>query len=448
MKKILGFFFLALMAISLNAADYKQAPPAATGMPGDNLNLYVVLNLFKQATSMEDFERMLNSNDYRANNLDLNNDGSVDYLRVTDYGTGNYHTIIIQDIISASEIQDVAIIDLQKENGNVAHVQIIGDESLYGKNYIIEPQMDNVATTNTTIVNNNYYYNNQPTPVQYVNVWSWPSVNFIFGSVYRPWVSPWHWAYYPTWWNTRPRVIYNVYYSNFNDFGWNHYCRRDNYFNQPYYNNYYSNRRVVSNTVQVNINKNVYKNNYGNNNVDHNNGNHNGYNKPNGNNSNNANIQQGSKPKQGNGENKGNWNKQNTSDVNNNGQSSPKWNKNSENNGTKGNWNSNGQNQQNTNSNTQNSPKWNNNNENNGTKGNWNSNGQNQTKPANTNNGQGSTKWNNNSNNSSNGNWNKGTTTNSGKSQGWNNNSGNKGSGNKSQGGGSQSGVKTGSRGK
>lgn len=419
MKKFFGLFLITICAFGANAADYKQAPPAATGMVGDNLNLYVVLNLFKDAVSMEDFERKLNSTDYKANNLDLNNDGSVDYLRVTDYGTGNYHTIVIQDIISASEIQDVAIIDLQKENGNVAHVQIIGDESLYGKDYIIEPQMANAnnSNQNTTVINNNYYYNNQPTPVQYVNVWSWPSVNFIFGPIYTAWVSPWHWAYYPTWWNSRPRVIYNVYYGNFHNFGWNNYCRRNAYFNQPYYNTYYNNRRVVSNTVQVNINKNVYNNN-GNPNKNYNNGNHYGNNNPKANNTDKGNIQQGSKPKNSNSnQSNGNWNKpnqQNNSNTNNNGENKPKWNKSDNNNG--------------------------------GTKGNWNSNGsQSQTKPSNTNNGQSqqnNPKWNNASN--SNGNWNKSNTGN-GNTNGWN---GNKSGGNKQNSGNSKGSVKTGSRSK
>lgn len=376
MKKILSLLFIVMIAFTSNAVDYKQAPPSALGMPGDNLNLYVVLNLFKQANSTEHFEQMLNSGDYKTNNLDLNNDGNIDYLRVTDYGNGNYHTIVIQDIISASEIQDVAIIDLQKQNGDVAHIQIIGDESLYGKDYIIEPQLDNTSN-NTTIVNNNYYYNNQ-TPIQYVNVWSWPCVSFIFNPGYNVWVSPWHWAYYPTWWNNRPRVIYTVYNNYFNDFGWNNYCRRNTYYNQTYYNNYYQQRRVVSNTVKVNIEKDVYKNNYGKpnqNNGNHygnnnNNGNHYGNNKPNKSYNNNTNNQQGNNS-QGKNQNNGNWNsngqnqqKPSTNTSNNNAQQQPKWNNNNSNNGNKGNWNSNNQNKP-TNTN-QNSPRVNNGTKNNG----------------------------------------------------------------------------------
>lgn len=259
-----------------------QTNPTALGLPGDNLNLYLVLNLFKQSTSIEDFEKRLNSPDTKVNNLDLNNDGSVDYLKVTDYGKSDYHTIVIQDIVSASETQDVAIIQLQKNNGNLAHIQIVGDESLYGKNYIIEPQLDNAASVSTTptttaasqpttVVNNNYYNTNTSRPAPYVNVWGWPCVSFMFGPSYIPWVSPWSWAYYPTWWYGRPRVIFSVYSGYYHDFGWGNYCRRDVVINQVRYNNYYNSHRVISNTVQTNITKNVYKNNYNENNTINNN---------------------------------------------------------------------------------------------------------------------------------------------------------------------------------
>lgn len=234
-----------------------------TGLPGDNLNLYLVLNAFKQSNSVEDFEKRINDPASKINNLDLNNDGTIDYLKATDYGKDDYHTVVIQDIISASETQDVAVIDIQKNNNNTAHIQIIGDESLYGKDYIIEPQAENSApqtqqTQPGTIINNNYYTVENPAP--YVNVWGWPCVSFFFGSAYIPWVSPWHWVYYPSWWIPRPRVIYHIYYGYHRDFSWNYYCRRNYFVNQPRYYSYYNSRRVISPTVQVNVTKNVYHN--------------------------------------------------------------------------------------------------------------------------------------------------------------------------------------------
>lgn len=266
--------FLGILAIlfSLNALHAQTTPetskevPPALGLPGDNLNLYLVLDLFKQSGSVEEFEKMLNDPDRKINNLDLDNDGNIDYLKVVDYGKGDYHTLVIQDPLGETETQDVAIISIEKKGDEVAHVQIIGDESLYGKNYIIEPQLDNTGSATTapapapTVVNNNYYYNNGPEPY-YVNVWGWPCVSFIFGIHYSPWISPWFWGYYPHWWHPWPHVYYNVYYGRCSAFGWRGYYRTHRYINRVYIDDYYHVNRKVSKTVEVNIHRNVYRTN-------------------------------------------------------------------------------------------------------------------------------------------------------------------------------------------
>jgi len=38
------------------------------------------------------------------------------------------------------------------------------------------------------------------TPRIVINVWGWPSVRFVYDPVYRPWISPYRWSYYPAWW--------------------------------------------------------------------------------------------------------------------------------------------------------------------------------------------------------------------------------------------------------
>ena len=53
-------------------------------MPGDNFSLEGALELFKQAESPEHFEELLNKEDHQVNNLDLNEDGDIDYIRVID----------------------------------------------------------------------------------------------------------------------------------------------------------------------------------------------------------------------------------------------------------------------------------------------------------------------------------------------------------------------------
>ncbi|HKC67414.1 MAG TPA: hypothetical protein VKG26_04240, partial [Bacteroidia bacterium] len=61
-NKVCALFFIL---ISISAAGYAQAPqtPDSLGLPGDNLNLYAVLDLFKQSNSVEEFEKKLNTPD-------------------------------------------------------------------------------------------------------------------------------------------------------------------------------------------------------------------------------------------------------------------------------------------------------------------------------------------------------------------------------------------------
>jgi len=76
MKKTIVTFVLSLFIIPLFAQDTQS------GLPGDNLNLYGVLNLFQQSPTLEQFEKSLNAEDQKVNNLDLNNDGKIDYIHV------------------------------------------------------------------------------------------------------------------------------------------------------------------------------------------------------------------------------------------------------------------------------------------------------------------------------------------------------------------------------
>src|ERR1700757_4054105 len=144
--KILSLFIL----ISISATGFAQSPKDSLGLPGDNLDLAAVLNIFKESTSTEDFEKKLNAADTKINNLDLNHDGQVDYIRVIESGNDKNRELVLQVPVSKSESQDVAVIQLEKKDNNLAHVQIVGDETLYGKNYIIEPQEQPQAATQTT----------------------------------------------------------------------------------------------------------------------------------------------------------------------------------------------------------------------------------------------------------------------------------------------------------
>ncbi|MFT5251631.1 MAG: hypothetical protein ACI87N_000615 [Flavobacteriales bacterium] len=149
----------------------------------DNLDLRAVADIFGDSRNLADFERRLNDPEFQISNLDLNDDNEVDYLRVIETVESNIHVVIIQSVLARDVYQDVATIDIERNQSNKIQVQIVGNEYMYGPNYIYEP----------------VYYS---TPVIYASFWSYN---------YRPYVSNWYWNYYPTYytaWNPYPVFRY------------------------------------------------------------------------------------------------------------------------------------------------------------------------------------------------------------------------------------------------
>src|SRR3970040_67370 len=149
----------------------------------DNLDLRAVTDIFGDSRDLQDFERRLNDPELQISNLDLNYDNEVDYLRVIETVDYNTHVIIIQSVLDRDVYQDVATIEVEKDRNNRVHIQVVGNEYMYGPNYIYEPD----------------YYR---TPLIYASLWSYN---------YRPYVSNWYWNFYPSYyyaWNPFPVYRY------------------------------------------------------------------------------------------------------------------------------------------------------------------------------------------------------------------------------------------------
>ncbi|WP_316633480.1 hypothetical protein [uncultured Flavobacterium sp.] len=147
----------------------------------DNLDLRAVASMFGESANLQDFERRLNDPKYQISNLDLNDDNQVDYLRVIESVENRTHVVIIQAVLDRDVYQDVATIDIERDNYNRVNVQVVGNTYLYGDNYIYEP-----------------VYN--VTPVIYTSFWV---------TNYRPYYSTWGWGYYPTYYSAwRPYPVY------------------------------------------------------------------------------------------------------------------------------------------------------------------------------------------------------------------------------------------------
>lgn len=130
----------AIVCFLLGFNAFAQTKTSSLGLPGDNFDLYGALELFQKADTPENFEKAINANANEVNNLDLDGDGETDYVRVVVKKENNVHTLVLQVAVSASEIQDIAVIEVEKTGHENTHVRIVGDEALYGKNAITESE--------------------------------------------------------------------------------------------------------------------------------------------------------------------------------------------------------------------------------------------------------------------------------------------------------------------
>jgi hypothetical protein len=250
MKKIiLSFVFLTTCLLSFPLFSQIENRPVALGLPGDNLNLYAVLDVFQKSKTLEEFERVINSKDININNLDLNNDNFVDYIQVVSYKDGDSYSIVLRVAINRIEYQDVAVIEVNKNRFGKVIVQIIGDEELYGKDYVLEPSAGDTLTPNPgylgyeRVITGNYWNG-----VLYIN--DWPIIIHLFSPSFVIYISPWHWGYYPVYWRPWTPIFYYNYWGYHRHYYRNHFYRRVGYVRYPLaYSNYYS-RRNSSPTVR------------------------------------------------------------------------------------------------------------------------------------------------------------------------------------------------------
>lgn len=230
------YYIPALLVVGLffamcNSSDEKEAK---LGKAGDQFDLFAVMSLFEKSASPEDFETAINTKANGVNNLDLNEDGQTDYIKVIDKKIDdNSHCFILQVDVAEGSTQDVATIEIQKITDSEANVQIIGDPELYGSDYIVEPK-SNVAAAGFVVATTST-----------VNVWSWPYVTHVYSPSYVVYESPYRYEYYPVWYQPWPVVSYDVYYPTVSSHRVN-YHYSDGYRFVNIHENYHNNYRVTS----------------------------------------------------------------------------------------------------------------------------------------------------------------------------------------------------------
>ncbi len=185
--KLASLLVVFILTTAQCMAQKKITVEAQSNDISNNLDLQAVASAFGESKDLGDFERRLNDYDSQISNLDLNNDGEVDYLRVVENTENNVHVVVIQSVLDKDVYQDVATIVVEKNN-NKTSVQVIGDPYIYGNDYIIEPV---------------YVYT--------------PSIfSFFWGYNYQSWYSPYYWGYYPSYYRYRNPFEVDYYMSHIN----------------------------------------------------------------------------------------------------------------------------------------------------------------------------------------------------------------------------------------
>jgi hypothetical protein len=160
---------------------------APTSEAAEGLDLQAVGELFKDAKDLEAFEKALNDPDVGVNNLDLDDNGEVDYIRVVEDVSDDTHVIILQVPLGENEFQDVATIEVEKTGSEEYNMQVHGDEVIYGVNYYVAP-------------------------VQ-VRIHTWPIITWIYRPLYRPYRSAFYFGFHPVWWHPWRPVAVHVYHT-------------------------------------------------------------------------------------------------------------------------------------------------------------------------------------------------------------------------------------------
>jgi hypothetical protein len=218
MKKfLLGILATATCLLSLQAFSQSKEKVDTTnklGLAGDGLDLYAVLDLFQNAKTIESFEKTLNDPKTKVNNLDLDLDKKVDFIKVVtekkDKKDESYMFILRVDV-SKTESQDVAVILLDRDKDKKVSMQIVGDEALYGKDYVIEPKGNSPVTPNPAYKGDDPVTVTVEAPATNVVIQQAPVVQYVYSPAYVPYAPPYYYGYYPGWFAFTAVVSFGFY---------------------------------------------------------------------------------------------------------------------------------------------------------------------------------------------------------------------------------------------
>jgi hypothetical protein len=132
MKKIL----IPLIAVLLLGAGCSQNRPEQNNVTIENnttagFDVNKLAQLVKTSTDPQVLEKAINDPNNHINNLDLDKDGNIDYLKVSEPGKNELNVV---DDISSSQSVTVASIKVNPTDNNTADLNIQGNPQYAGNN--------------------------------------------------------------------------------------------------------------------------------------------------------------------------------------------------------------------------------------------------------------------------------------------------------------------------
>jgi hypothetical protein len=174
-------FLILLLVFMLTACDKSDnynvnVQSTVVNKAADSLDLQAVGVLAKTVKSPQEFEEKLNQANFHS--LDLDDNGLVDYINVTGYGTENspVRGFSLTVNTDAQNTQEIAQINIEKIDNQVS-MNISGNQGVYGDNHHYHSNFDVSdfllynALYNQSVYHSPYHYGYYPpTYVQYKTV--------------------------------------------------------------------------------------------------------------------------------------------------------------------------------------------------------------------------------------------------------------------------------------
>lgn len=178
--------FLMVLAGFFSTDDRYNVNVTQMVSADQGLDLKAVGEILKKSQNAEEFEKLLNDPATKVNNLDLDEDGRVDFINVTEFGDDKVKGFSLTTRMPNQEIQEIATIKIEQSDSQKANVEYRGNESIYGPGH---------------------YYHSTWQP----GLGTGMILGYLFGGLHRPYYSPWSYGYYPSNYRSYPPVSHDTY---------------------------------------------------------------------------------------------------------------------------------------------------------------------------------------------------------------------------------------------